>query len=76
MFVDQPDPSSFDLWLLNALGNRDLSGSALARRMQVPMARVASWLTAGSAPDDADVPALAEALNVKIAEVRRVLPAR
>lgn len=76
MFVDQPAPSTFDLWLLDALGNRDLSGSALARRMCVPMERVASWLTAGSSPDDEDVPALAEALNVKIADVRRALPGR
>lgn len=76
MFVDQPDHSSFDVWLLNALGNRDLSGSSLARRMRVPMERIASWLAAGSAPDDEDLPALAEALNVKIAEVRRALPER
>lgn len=73
MFVDQPDHSSFGFWLLNALGNRDLSGSSLARRMRVPMERVASWLTAGTAPDDEDLPALAEALDVKIAELRRAL---
>ncbi len=76
MYVDQPDPDAFDLWLLDALADRDLSGSALARRMRVPMERVASWLTAGAAPDDEDVPALAEALNVKISEVRRVLTGR
>jgi hypothetical protein len=66
-------PVAFHAWLREVAGLRGLSGGTLARQIGAPTNRVYGWLLGVYQPDEADVPALAEALGVTIGEVRRAL---
>lgn len=66
-------PATFLDWLRDSMGQRAISGSTLARRAGLPTTTVSGWLAGLGRPEEAEVPALAEALGVTIAEVQRAL---
>ena len=63
----------FDVWLRDAMAKRTLSAPTLAKRLNLPPSTVADWLHGAARPDGDVVAALAEALGVTIAELRRAL---
>jgi transcriptional regulator with XRE-family HTH domain len=64
----------FDVWLRNAMAKRTLSAPTLVKRLNALSSTIADWLQRRTTRPDGDiVVALAKALGVTIAELRRAL---
>lgn len=63
----------FAAWLVDRMGEQNLSASTLARRLSLTPTTVRKWLDGESEPHPINRAALAEALGVTIDELRHAM---